>query len=273
MQVGQTTPKPTAINGISLVSPNDTYSGTLSINKIFNRGILSLNSSITKTNYETQSSQDSTAKSFGESAGVWLGPLFYAYSTGSIATTTIVTSGPSTSYRLVGGIGTRQFGLFRSSAYFGHQGSWSSSGTTGGDVYGAALSYYPTAVWTLSASVDETINIASQAFASPLALTLPAQTPVQIPLGASTRTTGTSLSTSYQFSPQWSTSENIAYTQIEYVDSPRLDHAWSAGAGLSYNMRHDWALSWQYQYTSLISNAPLTSTKQNLITMSANHTF
>jgi hypothetical protein len=270
--VGQITPTQ-SINGISLISPNDTYTGTLSIDKIFNHGILSLNSSISQTNYETQSSQDSAAKTLAEHAGVWLGPLFYAYSDGSIATTSIAAfSGPSTSYRVIGGIGTRQFGLFRGSVYFGHQGS-RGAGTAGGDVYGGSLTYLPTSVWTVSASFNKTINIASEAFSSQLALTLPAQTPVQIPIGASTRVTSTSLSSSYQFSPQWSTSENIGYTRIEYVGSSRLDNSWSAGATLSHNMWRNMVLTWQYQYTSLLSNAPLNSTKQNLVTMSTNYNF
>jgi hypothetical protein len=270
--VGQTTPTPT-VNGTSFISPNDQYTGTLSIDKIFNHGILNLTSAIARTNYETDSARDSTSKTLTEHAGVWLGPLFYAYSDGSVATTSITTSGQTTSYRVVGGIGTRQFGLFRGSVYFGHQGSQGSSGTAGGDVYGGKLTYYPTSVWTISASADETINKASQAFASPLALTLPAQAPVQIPLGASTRITSTSLTSSYSFSPQWSTSENVGYTRIEYIGSSRLDNAWSAGATLSYDIWRNTKLTWQYQFTSVLSNAPLTSTKQDLITISADHKF
>ena len=65
-------------------------------------------------------------------------------------------------YRAVAGLGTRQIGLFRASAYFGHQGSDSEgSPWAGGNVYGASLSYYPTPVWTITGSVDRTINHAS----------------------------------------------------------------------------------------------------------------
>ena len=53
-------------------------------------------------------------------------------------------------------------------------------------MYGGALSYYPTSKWTLTGTVDRTINIASQASLTNLALTLPGLTAVQIPLGAST---------------------------------------------------------------------------------------
>ena len=269
--IGQTTPALT-VNGLSLISPHDQFTGTLSIDKIFNHGILSLNSSIARTNYETQSSQDSASKSFGEHAGVWLGPLFYAYSDGTIATTTIVNEGPTTAYTLVGGIGIRQFGLFRGSVYFGHQGSWG-TGTAGGGIFGGSLTYYPTSIWTVAASVNDTVNVSSQTSTSQLALNLPAQIPVQIPLSASTQIISTSLSSSYTLSPQWITSESVGYSRIEYIGGSRLDNAWTASASLSYNMRHNVALSWQYQYTSLLSNVPFTSTKQNLATMSANYNF
>ena len=266
--IGQTTPTLGISNGTTLINPNDQLTGTLSIDKIFNHGILSLNGSLAQTDYETNSSQDSTSKSFGEHAGAWLGPLFYAYSDGSIATTSISATGPSTSYRLIGGIGIRQIGLIRGSLYFGHQGSWGSE-TSGGDVYGGRLTYYPTPVWTLNASIDKTINVSSQTGPSQLALTLPVPLPVQIPLGASVQITSASLSSSYTLSPQWSTSQNIAFSHINNIGSSPTD-TWSAGTSLSYSMWRNLGLSWQYQYTRVLSNAP---SKQNLATMSANYTF
>ena len=39
---------------------------------------------------------------------------------------------PATAYRITGGIGTRQIGLFRASTYFGYQGSGASTPDTGG---------------------------------------------------------------------------------------------------------------------------------------------
>ena len=266
--IGQTTPTLAISNGTTLINPNDQFTGTLSIDKIFNHGILSLNGSLAQTDYETNGSQDSTSKSFVEHAGAWLGPLFYAYSDGSIATTSISTTGPSTSYRLIGGIGIRQIGLIRGSVYFGHQGSWGSE-TSGGDVYGGRLTYYPTPVWTLNASIDETINVSSQTGPSQLALNLPVPLPVQIPLGASVQITSASLSSSYTLSPQWSTSQNIAFSHINNIGSSPTD-TWSGSTSLSYSMWRNLGLSWQYQYTRVLSTTP---SKQNLVTMSANYTF
>jgi hypothetical protein len=266
--IGQANPA-TAPNGISSVNPFDQFTGTFSVDKIFNRGILSLSGSAARTDYETKNFQDSNTRTFTENAGVWLGPLLYAYSNGSIATfVTDASSSSTTSYRVVGGVGTRKFGLFRGSAYLGHQGSEGGS-SAGGDVYGGKLFYYPTPEWTLSAGIDETINIASQASPTNLALTLPALTPVQIPLSASTRITATSFQTDYRISPQWSASWQFGYTRIEYVDSPRRDNSWLLDANLRYDIWRNMTFAWEYRYLSILSNAPFVSATSNFGMMSA----
>jgi Putative beta-barrel porin 2 len=286
--IGQT--NPATGSGLPLfVDPFDKYTGTFSVEKIFNRGILDLSGSVSRTDYENQSSQNAqtspnfSRRTFTEHAAVWLGPLFYAYSDGSIGTfvpdatsasttSTPTTSTPTTSYRVIGGLGTRQFGLFQGSAYFGHQGSEGST-TAEGDVYGGALSYYPTPKLTFTGSVDETINISSQASATNLALTLPGLTALQVPLGASTRITSTSLKSSYEITPQWFTSLQLAYTRIEYIDSTRLDNSWIVDGIIRYDIWRNMSLTWEYRYRSVVSNAPLTSANSNYVTMGATYKY
>jgi hypothetical protein len=173
----------------------------------------------------------------------------------------------------VGGVGTRQFGLFRTSAYFGHQGSEGGGTAAGGDVYGGRLSYYPTPAWIITAAVDETINVASQASLSNLALTLPALTPVQVPVSASTRITATSLQADYKISSRWSTSWQVSHTRIKYIDSPRLDNAWVLDATLRYDVWRNMSLTWEYRYRSILSNAPFVSATSNLGMMGATYKF
>jgi hypothetical protein len=236
---------------------------------------LKLSSSIARADYERQSSQnqDFRSRTFTENYGVWLGPLFYAYSDGSLGTiVTDVASSSTTSYRLVGGVGTRQFGLFRGSAYFGHQGSQGGV-TAGGDVYGGKLSYYASPDWMLSVTVDETINISSQASSTNLALTLPVAVPVQIPLSASTRTTSTLLRSDYRISPLWFTSLYFGYSRFDYIDSPRLDNAWLLDATLRYDIWRDLALTWEYRYVSILSNAPFVSATSNFGQMGVTYKF
>jgi hypothetical protein len=271
--VGQANPA-AGTNVPLLVNPSDQFMGTFSVEKIFNRGMLNLSSSVNSTDYEnTQISPNTRSRTFTESAGVWLGPLFYAYSNGSIGTVvTDATNASITSYRVIGGLGTRQFGLFRSSVYFGHQGSEGSL-TAGGDVYGGALSYYPTPRWTLTGTVDKTINIASQASATNLALTLPAFSPVQVALGTSTRITSASLQSGYEITPQWFATCQLGYTRSQYVDSPRLDNAWVLDAILRYDIWRNMSLTWEYRYRSILSNASLVSATSNYVTMGATYKF
>jgi Putative beta-barrel porin 2 len=274
--VGQAVTAPTA-NGTTLVNPYDQYTGTFSVNKLFNRGTLTLSDSVARTNYETIQGGGFTSfdtNTLREDAAFWLGPALYVYSDGQFSTrTNNAGSDPNSSaYRVVGGIGTRQLGLFRSSLYFGYQGSETQgSGTAGGEVYGGKISYYPTLTWTITAAVDETINISSQTSTSTQALAV--ESPVQIPISSSTRITHPSLETQYQISPLWNAFATFSYTRIEYVNSPRLDNAWAAGATLTYEMWRNMTLTWQYQYTDIQSNAPFVTAQRNLVLMSANYRF
>jgi hypothetical protein len=265
-----------------VVNPHNQYTGAFSVDKIFNRGILSLGETFNRTDYDNQTVLKNTAsRTFTEHAATWLGPLLYAYSDGSIGTvTTEAISTSTTSYRVIGGLGTRRFGLYQSSLYFGHQGSQGDSTiglqggvTAGGDVYGASISYYPTGKLTFVGTLDRTINISSQATATNLALTLPPFSGVQVPLTASTRITSASLQSNYQITPQWFATALVGYTQIDYVGSARLDNSWVADATLRYDIWHNMSLSWEYRYRSILSNAPLVSATSNYLTMGATYRF
>jgi hypothetical protein len=267
-----------------IVDPSDQFTGTFSVDKYFNRGVLNLSGSLNRTEYDNQGAQNSQglasnkSRTFVEHVGFWLGPLLYAYSDGTIGTivtdaTTFTTSTSTTSYRVVGGIGTRQYGLFKGSVYFGHQGS---EGSVGGDgeVYGGAISYYPTSKWTVTGTVDRTTNIASQVSTTTnLALTLPGITAVQIPLGTSLHITSTALKTSYEFAPEWFATCQLGYSRIEYIDSSRLDNTWVLDAILRYDIRRDMSLTWEYRYSSILSNAPFVSATSNTGTMGATYKF
>jgi hypothetical protein len=277
---GQPIGQANAVSGSNLpllVNPSNQYSGTFSVDKIFNRGILSLTGYVNRTDYDLQTLQSTRSRTLTETAAVWLGPLLYAYSNGSLGTvvtdaTSTSASSSTTSYRVVGGLGTRQFGLFRGSAYFGHQASEGST-TAGGDVYGGTLSYYPLPKWTLTGALDTTINIASQASVTNLALTLPGLSAVQIPLSASTRITSASFQSTYEFTPQWFATWQLGHARIEFVDSSRLDNTWILDGILRYDIWRNMSLTWEYRYTSILSNAPFVSATSNYGTMGATYRF
>jgi Putative beta-barrel porin 2 len=222
------------------------------------------------------------SRTFSERAAFWLGPLLYAYSNGSVGTTITdptfgtVSSSPSvstTSYRVIGGLGTRQAALIYGSVYFGHQGSESGGATAEGDVYGATLSYRPTNQFTVTGTFDRTINIASQTFASNLALTLPGLTATQVPIGSSTEITTGGLRLSYEITRQWFINCQLSYSRIDYVNNPRMDNDWILDTTLRYDIWRNMSVTWEYRYSTVISNAPLASATSSYGMMGATYKF
>jgi hypothetical protein len=285
---GQVVGQTTAVSGSAFpleVNPSNQVTGTFTIDKIFNHAALSLSGSINRTDFENQSTTTPSFSSgtFTENGSIWLGPLIYAYSSGSVTTTIddAVTglggSSPSvsiTSYRVVGGLGTaRSAQLFAGSVYFGHQGSEADGATAQGNVYGGLLSYFPIPALTFTGTIDRTVNIASQPFATNLALTLPALTALQIPLGESTITTSLGWRASYLITQQWVAGYQLSYSRIEFPGTSRLDNSWVLDATLRYDIWRNLSLLWEYRYTTLLSNAPLQSFSNNYGLVSATYRF
>ncbi len=257
-------------NGNIAINPYNQFTGTATVEKVFNRGFLKLSSSLSRTEYENQIlAQDFSVATYSGTGAFWLGPAIFAYADGTEAV-----RATSSAYRVVGGLGSAQIGLFRGSAYVGHQGSKvDGSGTAGGIVYGGKLSYYPTRFWTVSASVDETVNISNQT-ASLLALnTASTLAAISIPTSASTRTTATALKSDYAISKLISTYAVLGYTRIEYVDSPQLDIAWLGSVGIKYDIWRNMTLTLDYQHTQIVSNAPGVSSVRDYVAFGNKYRF
>lgn len=283
---GQPVGQVTAGSGSTLplqVNPSNQYTGTFTVDKIFSRAAISLSGSVNRTEFENQSIQPNfSSRTLTENASAWIGPLVYAYSNGSVTTTVddAITgpniSSPSisiTSYRVIGGLGTRPSELFLGSVYFGHQGSESAGATAEGNVYGGRLSYYPTTALTFSGTVDRTINIASQPFGSNLALTLPGLTAVQVPLGVSAITTSAGLSANYKITQQWFVNCQLGYTRTDFVGSPERDNSWIVDATLRYDIWRNMSILWEYRYSTVLSNVPLASFSSNYGVVGATYRF
>jgi Putative beta-barrel porin 2 len=278
--VGQINPALNVPNSTAVINPFDQFTGTASVQKILNEGILNLSGAVSHTQYQntnvTNIQPDFTVKSLNGSGAFWVGPVLYVYSQGSFASYDYSDGSPGASaFRVVGGVGTRQVGLFQGSVYFGRQGTEiQDSGSAGGDVYGGRLTYFPTPVWKVSVAVDETINISSErAAVSNLAQTLSTPSPIVIPVGSSTKTAAASLQTNYQISMQWSAIGTFGYTRVDYLDMPRRDQAWLADAVLKYQMSRNLTLSWEYQYAAIASTAPLSSSRRNYFMADAAYKF
>ncbi len=272
--VGQVGPT-TTVSPFSVVNPYDQYTGTARLQKIFTDGIVTLGDSFQSTDYEHAPTPNFTNQTFTEDASFWLGSLFYFYTDGTYNLRTTQPSVPGAAYRIIGGIGTRQFGLFQVSAYFGHQGSGASTPDLGdGNVYGAALSYYPTAAWTLSTNVDETINrVQTGTPPSTQAITFPGVTPLQVATSSGTKITSTSLHSTYIINPQWTLNGLFGFVHIDNIGSPIWDDSWLADASVNYLMWRNLTLALEYQFSSIVSNAPQASANRSLVTMSATYKF
>ena len=272
--VGQAGATPTS-SPFSTVNPYDVFTGSASVQKIFSDGILNLGASFGRQEYERQGTPDFNTKTFSESGSFWLGSVFYAYSNGSFTIRNTDDAPDSTTYQITGGIGTRQVGLFRASLYFGHQGSGSpSAGSAGGNMYGGSLTYYPTPDWTITINANDTLNLApGNAAPSTQALNVSALTPLQVALSSSTQITSTTLSSSYTISPLWTATGTFGFTHIENIGSPIWDDSYVADFSLKYLMLRNLTLTWEYQFSSIVSNQPLTSLNRNLVIMSATYRF
>ncbi len=66
-----------AASGAQLfINPSNQYTGTFSVDKIFNGGILGLTGSVNRTDFENQTVQPSfNSRTFSERAAFWLGPV------------------------------------------------------------------------------------------------------------------------------------------------------------------------------------------------------
>ena len=274
-----TTPTLTVANATTVINPNDVFTGLASVEKILNGGIIGLGGQISRTEYQNTSlNPDYTVKSLFGRGAFWLGPMFYLYANGSLAAyqyanDSLAADQASTSFTARGGIGTRQIGLFSASAYFGQQGTETESGSAGGDIYGGRLYYYATPDWTLSAAFDETINISSITGTSNLALNLPTQSVLVVGIGESTQIAAYSLQTAYTISDQWSLFGNFGYSRLDYIGSSNFENSWLADGVLRYAMTRELTLEWEYQYSSVVSNVPLMSSKRNFALMRATHKF
>ena len=62
-------------------------------------------------------------------------------------------------------------------------------------------------------------------------------------------------------------------THVDYIDSRRYENAWLADVVLSYKMTRKLTLSWEYQFTAIDSNIPLTSLERHYFETSAIYKF
>ena len=130
--VGQTSRRIGQQHSSLVVNPSNQYNGTFQSRRYSIGAFSILSGSLNRTDFEMQNrAQSELQQSHSQrTCRIWLSPLFYVYSDG--VATNLVTDGRPTSpsvstdtYRVIGGLGTRQFGSAAGSIYYGSQGSQS----------------------------------------------------------------------------------------------------------------------------------------------------
>jgi hypothetical protein len=200
-------------------------------------------------------SSDSTINTLATRFGYWLTPDLNLFVEPSIDTRNYDNSPLSSSgYKVVGGVASRQIGLFRGELYAGWGGErldTASAADLPSSVFGGRIYYEPTRYWKLNLAINRSLDATPQ----PILLS---------PLGAPVRTTAAVLQSEYNLSQQWSATARLGYAKYEYVDSS--SNAWLAGARIVYKVWQNMALSLEYEFTDFASNVPLTSYTRSVIT-------
>ncbi len=201
--------------------------------------------------------------------GYWVGPMVYAYVEPGGSFRRYQNSLSDTNgYRVVGGLGSDQIGLFKGEIYGGYQSQSSANGQAGvganSPAFGGRLYYYPTPYLTISASADESLGSTTPSSVSNGLVSSRA---------TSSRAFQSMLQADYTLSQYWSAHIRGGYGETLYTNSSRVDSTWMAGVGGSYTFWRNLALTVDYQFSRIdSSNANIwspfsgTSYSQNIIT-------
>jgi putative beta-barrel porin BBP2 len=261
------------------INPNDTFTGTGTIYKEFNRAFVSVIGNVSQTNYQnTNLVTDFTTESYNGNGGVWITPQVYAYARGSQSFQEPAVGLRSNSFSTAAGLGTAQIGFFSGSVYYGQQGAEvENSGTAGGAIYGGVLTYFPSDVWKISLSADQLTNISNivvgASFGNPQGLSGLPLSASPVPIQDSVHSTSTSIRTDYQFSEQTSFFGVLGYTRVNYLTMPQLDNSWVASIGIRHNLSKKLTLTFDYQYTKFQANVPSTSFVRDYTALGAIYKF
>lgn len=201
--------------------------------------------------------------------GYWAAPTFYLFvEPGGAFRRYQNYQSDTNGYQILGGLGSDRIGLFRGEVYAGYQRQLSSYGLFWGissPAFGARIYYYPTPYFTISATADQTLGSATpnalSTYNFPQRLTNFFNIPnTEIFTGLPTIASGTRsiqarLQGDYSFSPVWSASIRGGFGETRYADSPRVDAGWMAGLSASYTFWRNVALTVDYNFARVNTNA------------------
>jgi hypothetical protein len=262
--VGTTTVSPQVNSG-----PYNQFSGALSVDKTFGRTFVGLTASAVNT--QSSSNSASTTSSSGttytvtQRTGFNLTPQLYAFVDPSVNWQRYADSTRNQNgYRITGGVGTLNAGIWRGEVYGGYQAEKNDIvGTYDSPVFGLRIGYSPTPMWDLSASVDETLGAATVPTTGTTGTT-----------GVASRVTTALVNVGYKGLPQdWTTSARFGFVRTQYVDSSQINNGWLAGANVTYEFWRNLGITLMYQYVSVDSNVAGQSFNQQMVSLGASYKY
>ena len=241
------------------------YSGGASFDQRFGRTFVGVSAGVVHTQFDSSpntaflTSRDGTVYTVAERTGFDLTPQIYAFVDPAVSWQRYSDSTrDSNGYRVTGGLGTSAAGLWQGEIFGGYQAQKNDTvGTYGSGVYGVRIGYSPTRMWDFHASLDESLG----------ASTIAAAGTTGVLTGVASKVTTALLSVGYRGLPQgWSTGARFGYVRTDFVNSPRDDNGWLAGANVSYEIWRNFGLTLDYQYKSVDSNVAGQSFDQHVVT-------
>jgi hypothetical protein len=262
---------PTAV-GLEPVANPETYnqlSAEAAAEKRFGNAFIQFGGSVVDIRYENTgavapSPNGNVYTGIGR-GGFWLTPDFYGYLEVDGDSRDYVTGSLSSSgYRVVAGIGSHQIGLFQGQIFAGYQAeNYDSSGigTVGTPAFGGILHYYPLPELTVDVGVNRTLGVS-----------LLATTPTS-PAGTATELTDFLADAAYALAPEWTASAHLGYIHTNYIDSVRVDDAWTIEPTLTYSVWRNFGVTLDYQYLRLVSTVPLQGYSRSVITIGVSYKY
>ena len=264
------------------------FGGYVSGLKSFDRFFIGLSASAYATTFgalnttsgsEDQAYRDNLVTTVAGRLGYAIMPMLYAYTeaagnihdfsgdtTYNLLAPNVQSAGTiynSQGYRVVAGLGTDRFSLFKGEIYAGYQQQlydYKAFGAPSSPVYGGKISWFPTRAWTISASLDESYQDSGLLISGN-------------PTGSAAYVTAATTSVLYAMSRQWTASLTGGYANVVYVSGGRHDHRWSAGPTVNYEIWRNLFATLNYSLVKVESNAEGGSFTRNQFSLGATYKY
>lgn len=242
------------------------YTGSAGVEKRFGRTFLGLTTSVSATDFDSDpaftTSRNGVVYTVTQRTGFDLTPQLYVFVDPSVNWQRYSESSRnSNGYRISGGVGTAAPGIWQGEIFAGYQAQKNDIvGTYDSAVYGVRLGYSPTRFWSIRASLDEALGASTIAVGG---IT-----------GTATKTTTALVNVGYNgLPPAWSVNARGGFIRTEFVNAPRTDDGWMAGANVGYAIWRNLGLALDYQYKTVDSNAAGQSFNQHVVSLGATYKY